>query len=94
MERIKGSTIHRLELLGKLLLSRLMDLVKTSLSKVLSISEVFLWTDSQVTLAWIRAENKEFQTFVENRVHEIRKLLYYSSNTSITVTQNVTGQIC
>ena len=63
---IKGSTIHRLELLGNLLLSRLMDSVKKSLSKVLSISEVFLWTDSQVTIAWIRTENKEFQTFVEN----------------------------
>ena len=63
---IKGSTIPRLELLGNLLLSRLMDSVKKSLSKVLSISEVFLWTDSQVTIAWIRTENKEFQTFVEN----------------------------
>ena len=51
-----------------------MDSVKKSLSKVLSISEVFLWTESQVTLAWMRAENKEFQTFVENRVQEIRKL--------------------
>ena len=71
---IKGSTIPRLELLGNLLLSGLMDSVKRSLSKVLSISEVFLWTDSQVTLAWIRAENKEFQTFLENRVKEIRKL--------------------
>ena len=63
---IKGSTIHRLELLGNLLLSRLVDSVKKSLSKVLSISEVFFWTDSQVTFAWIRTENKEFQTFVEN----------------------------
>ena len=51
-----------------------MDSVKKPLSKVLSIPEVFLWTDSQVTLAWIRAENKEFQTFLENRVKEIRKL--------------------
>ena len=51
-----------------------MDSVKTSLSKALSVSEVFLWTDSQVTFAWIRVENKEFQTFVENRVQEIRKL--------------------
>ena len=51
-----------------------MDLVKKSLSKVLSISEVFLWTDFHITLAWIRAENKEFQTFVESRVQEIRKL--------------------
>ena len=71
---IKGSTIPRLELLGNLLLSRLMDSVKKALSKVLSISQVFLWTNCQVTIAWIRAENKEFQTFVENQVEKIRKL--------------------
>ena len=75
-----------------------MDSVKKSLSKVLSISEVFLWTDSQVTLAWIRAENKEFQTFIENRVQEIRKLTdcrgwYYCNTKSnsadlLTRTQN------
>ena len=63
-----------------------MDSVKKSLSKVLSISEVFLSTDSQVTLAWIRAENKEFQTFVENQVQEIRKLTdskgWYYCNTN------------
>ena len=29
--------------------------------------------DSQVSLAWIEALNKEFQTFVQNRVVEIRK---------------------
>ena len=52
-----GSTVPRLELLENLSLSRLMDSVKKSLSKVLSISEVFLWTDSQVTLAWITADS-------------------------------------
>ena len=71
---IKGPIIPRLELLGNLLLSRLMDSVEKSLSKILSISEVFLWIESQITLVWIRAENKEYQTFVENRVQEIRKL--------------------
>ena len=58
-----------------------MDSVKKSLSKVLSISEVFLWTDSQVILVCIRAEDKEFQTFVENRVQEIRKLTRATSKT-------------
>ena len=82
---IKGPIIPRLELLGNLLLSRLMDSVEKSLSKILSISEVFLWIESQITLVWIRAENKEFQTFVENRVQEIRKL-----TVGITVTQKVT----
>ena len=75
-----------------------MDSVKRSLSKVLSISEVFLWTDSQVTLTWIRTENKEIQTFIENRVQETRELSdsrgwYYCNTKSnpanlLTRTQN------
>ena len=71
---IKGTTIPRLELLGNLLLSRLMNSVEKALSKVLKISESYFWTDSQITLAWIGAHEKEFQTFIENRVQEIRKL--------------------
>ena len=75
-----------------------MDSVKRSLSKVLRISEVFLWTDSQVTLTWIRTENKEIQTFIENRVQETRELSdsrgwYYCNTKSnpanlLTRTQN------
>ena len=37
------------------------------------ISCLYAWTDSQVSLAWIKALHKEFQTFVQNRVVEIRK---------------------
>ena len=37
------------------------------------ISCLYAWTDSQVSLAWIKALHKEFQTFVQNRIVEIRK---------------------
>ena len=67
----------------------------------MGISEVFLWTDSQVTLTWIRVESKEFQTFVENRVQEIRKFTdsrgWYYCNTKgnpadlLTRIQNFSG---
>ena len=67
----KAFAIPKLQLLGNLLLSRLMDWVKKSPSKVLSISEDFFWIDSQITLAWIRTENKEFSTFVKNQVQDI-----------------------
>ena len=32
-----------------------------------------MWTDSRVTLAWIRS-NREYKTFVQNRINEIQKL--------------------
>ena len=70
---MKPSTIPRLELLGNLLLSRLMVSVKNALSSVLKISKEYFWTDSQITLAWISSQKKEFKTFVENRVQEIRR---------------------
>ena len=70
---MKKSTIPRLELLGNLLLSRLMKNVENCLGNILNVSKKFYWTDSQITLSWISNKNKEFKTFVENRVQEIRK---------------------
>ena len=48
---MKPPTIPRLELLGNLLLSRLMVSVDNALSKVLQISNKYFWTDFQVTVA-------------------------------------------
>ena len=45
---IKSTTIPRLELLGNLVLSILMNSVKNALSKTISISDCYFWTDSQV----------------------------------------------
>ena len=50
---MKPPTVPRLELLGNLLLSRLMVNFEKALSKVLQISKKYFWTDFQVTLAWI-----------------------------------------
>ena len=69
----KPSTIPRLELFGNLLLSRLMVSVKNAISSVLKIAKEYFWTDSEITLAWISSQKKEFKTFVENRVQEIRR---------------------
>ena len=69
----KKTTIPRLELLGNLLLSKLMTSVKNALSKSICISNCYFWTDSQVTLPWITSLDKNHKTFVENRVREIRK---------------------
>ena len=70
---IKPPTIPRLEILGNLLLSRLMVSVENSLYKLLQISNKYFWADSQVTPAWISSQMKEFKIFVKNKVQEIRR---------------------
>ena len=66
-------TILRLELLGYLISSRLMLTVLNSLKGEIDISSLYAWSNSKVSLAWIKSCNKEFVTFVQNRVVEIRK---------------------
>lgn len=67
-------TLPRTELLGNLILARLMKIVHENLSKSFYISNTFYWSDSQICLSWIHAEEKIFKTFVQNRVIEIRNL--------------------
>ena len=57
---MKDTTIPRLQLLGNVLLSRLMASVKNALSKIIDISNYFCWTDSMVTLIWITSKVKNF----------------------------------
>lgn len=37
--------------------------------------EISCWTDSMITLGWIRGEPHRWQTFVANRVSEIKRLV-------------------
>ena len=37
-----------------------------------NFDKIYLWTDSKVTLSWIKSIDKEFKTFVENRLQEIQ----------------------
>ena len=69
----KNITIPRLELLGNLILSRLVVAVLLALKEEIDIKNVICWSDSQISLAWVKAVDKEFKTFVQNRVVEIRK---------------------
>ncbi|XP_058816344.1 uncharacterized protein LOC131679628 [Topomyia yanbarensis] len=62
-------TIPRKELLGARLLSRLLTKVLDSFQ--LEISNVVLWCDSQVVLAWLRKPLPSLEVFVRNRVAEI-----------------------
>ena len=72
---LKKQSIPRLELLSAVLLARLVDATKSSLSTELEISSCHCFTDSQVALCWIRNEERSWKPFVQNRVSEIRSLL-------------------
>ena len=68
-----GVTLPRLELLGALLLSRLISSVYEALKGEIELQSSVCYTDTEVTLFWILGENKEWKAFVENRVREIQK---------------------
>ena len=75
--RVKPSSnesIPRLELLGTLLLARLAETIENDLKSVYDISETHLRTDSTIAYCWIENVHKEYKTFVQNRVCEIRNL--------------------
>ena len=49
-----------------------MNSVKKAFGSQVIISDHFYWTDSIVS--WIKAFDKEYKTFVQNRLNEIREL--------------------
>lgn len=69
---IKPLTIPRLELCAALLGARLA--VKATDALRCSIDRKYYWSDSTITLAWIKTQPKLLKSFVCNRVNEIREL--------------------
>ena len=67
----KRQTIPRLELLGAVILSRLIQSVSASLP-TLNGTYMYLWTDSMTVLHWIR-NKKVWKPYVQHRVNEIRE---------------------
>ena len=72
---LKVQTIPRLELLSAVLLARLMTNITATLNAHLSLEEPRCFTDSQVTLYWIKGIRREWKPFVQHRVDEIRKFI-------------------
>ena len=70
---IKKQTTPRLELLGALLLARLIKSIVCALRSLKVSPEIILWTDSFTTLCWIK-NNRAWKTFIQTRVKEIREL--------------------
>ncbi len=73
---VGGLTIPRLELLSALLLSKLISSVQAALALELQLlDDPICFTDSKVTLFWIRGMEHEWKQFIQNRVNTIRSLV-------------------
>ncbi|XP_018375252.1 PREDICTED: uncharacterized protein LOC108769021 [Trachymyrmex cornetzi] len=68
----KEISLPRLELCAALLLAQLQDKLLKSID--IQPYKIFLWTDSTITLSWIRARSRRFSVFVSNHIGEIQRL--------------------
>ncbi|UYV69312.1 hypothetical protein LAZ67_6003225 [Cordylochernes scorpioides] len=68
----ENCTFPRLELCAALLLSQLYKFLVESLK--LNFSGIYLWSDSQIALCWIRSDPNRWKKFISNRVMKIQHL--------------------
>ncbi|XP_049871359.1 uncharacterized protein LOC126370525 isoform X1 [Pectinophora gossypiella] len=81
-------TTPRLELNAALLLSKLCAKVHKTLSLKFKINNVFLYSDSQIVLAWIATDIIKLNTYVANRVKEITQNTQRCTWSYINTTDN------
>lgn len=70
----KPLTVPRLELNACLLLAKLMSKVHSTLSIKLKIDSTFLFSDSQIALAWINSDPIKLNAYIANRVKVVQQL--------------------
>ena len=68
---MKFVSIPRLELQAAALATRMFKMLREELE--LNIFRTYLWTDSEIVLHYLRNEKRRLQTFVANRVEEIKE---------------------
>ena len=67
---LKPMMIHRKELMAMVLGVRLCDYIKEALS--IKDVDTYYWSDSHVSLYWVKSDPKRWKPFVANRVTEIQ----------------------
>ncbi|XP_003740394.1 uncharacterized protein LOC100903021, partial [Galendromus occidentalis] len=70
---VKPMSIHRLELLGALLASRLLSSVKSLMD--IQIDSAHLYTDNSSVLGWVNSEPERWKPYVANRIRRIHTLV-------------------
>jgi len=83
---LKPASIPHLELSATLLTAKLARAVASDLQ--ISVYVIYGWSDSTVTLGWIRQESTRFKTFVSNCVAQIQELLPATQWKYIPITTN------
>ena len=71
---IKKLSIPHLELLSCLLLSELMSNLCELQQHVIIVDRKYLWSASEVALAWMKGEGKIWKPWVQNRVNKIKEV--------------------
>ena len=69
----KVHAVPRLELMGSVLLSKLVVSVKFAVEKMLKVTKVVCYSDSQIVLWWLKLIQKEWKLWVESRAQIVRK---------------------
>nr|XP_006817797.1 PREDICTED: uncharacterized protein LOC102802785 [Saccoglossus kowalevskii] len=68
---LKKQTLPRLELMGAVIGTRLIQFVSDALKDTVNITKHIIWSDSQIVLHWLKSD-KKLPLFVTNRVNEIK----------------------
>ncbi|XP_055928199.1 uncharacterized protein LOC129959405 [Argiope bruennichi] len=69
---LKKLNLPRLELMGALVSARLAEYLKRAFPWITS-DHIFFWSDSQISLHWIKGDPLRWKEFVRNRVREIQE---------------------
>ena len=72
---IKTQTLARLELLGAVLLSDLIQYVVSTYEGKINFTNIYAFCDSQVVLHWLSSPPNRWKTFVANRVNHIQEII-------------------
>ena len=72
---LEAKTTPRLELLGAVILSRLVTAYESALQGVMKVDKILCLVDSTAVLYWILGSEKEWKQFVQNRIMEIKSLI-------------------